>query len=193
METWLCTHLPALCRKSSEKEQWHLPSLLSGSCPSSSLPDAYQLNSFPYVPAAFKLLPQRWSLEQVCLSKSMHRLLKMNCLEFQLSFVSFSHNPLSFYSQKLCAHFFLALERTPGYEAWCGGWDPSLFKGTSAAKISLLIFTCHTCETRHSMSLPLLPVLMWFLFYILSYRTLYSLISGGSKARSFVVVILMRL
>lgn len=119
---------------------------LEESCPSSSLPGAKQFISHMSLGAS-QAAAQCCVSEGVSTRKFMHELFKRNFLD--------SSSPLStsvladFYSQKLWGLFFPAL----GPWVLGGGWRPGMDLGpltpeggTSAAKISLLIFICHIWE-----------------------------------------------
>lgn len=73
--------------------------------------------------------------------------------------------PSGFCIQKLWGLLSLALEPRAGASPSSGG--------TSAVELSLLILYCRTCVRGQPclMSLPLLPVSLWLLRYVLSYRT----------------------
>ena len=63
-----------------------------------------------------------------------------------------------------------------GNLAW--GWVPSLQKGASGAKVSLLILNLYTMGVRpaHSASPILLPVSTWLLLYVPSYSNTVQLV-----------------
>ena len=98
-------------------------------------------NSIPFrmslVP--FKMLPQCWSSEGVSLSKYMHGPFRRDSLGLHKPSVSFSLNPHLFLQPKVMETS-LPSNGLGGPE-W--GWNPALFRGTSAAEISFPIFTCH--------------------------------------------------
>ena len=61
-------------------------------------------------------------------------------------------------------------------EAWCAAGNPYSSGETFAADVSLPSLTAtHGIGPTGSISLPLLPVSIWLLLYILSYKTSVSL------------------
>lgn len=92
------------------------------------------------------------------------------CLSLLQSFAFFGFSPYRFLQLDIMGTGALI------WEAGCGAVTLCSLAGTSATEIFLPLLNCYSMgvELTCSIFLPLLPVFMWLLLYILSYGAQFS-------------------